>query len=245
MRKLLIICTLFVVGLAVLQRSIHAVHAADTVSSPVVVELFTSQGCSSCPPAEAFLNDLAKREDVIALEFHVTYWDYIGWKDPFASGKFTDRQKSYVKSLGGRYAYTPQMVIAGQDHVVGSHRGRVNKKIKTFSGKNADAPSLTLSKQKDGKLRVQIGAAAAEKAYDILFVTFDKPHRTKVSRGENSGQTLINANVVRSLRRVSQWTGQAMETVVEVGEKSGNGGCAIILQQTGHGPIVAAAQLPF
>jgi hypothetical protein len=242
MKKLLIIGLVVAAGIVALQKTLQA---SGTVSSPVVVELFTSQGCSSCPPAEAFLADLAKRRDVIALEFHVNYWDYIGWKDPFAKREYTDRQRSYVRALGGRNLYTPQMVIAGQDHVVGSSRGQVNNVIKRYSGANPAAPKLQLSKPAKGKLRVDIGAGAADGTYDILFITYDKPHHTEVARGENEGHKLVNANVVRSIKRVGQWRGAAMETEITVGPKPGNGGCAVIIQKAGHGPIIAAAQLPF
>lgn len=229
-------------GLAVLHRT---PQASDSVSSPVVVELFTSQGCSSCPPAEAFLADLAKRTDVIALEFHVNYWDYIGWKDPFAKREYTQRQRGYVQTLGGRSLYTPQMVIAGQEHAVGSHRGQVNGYIKAFSGANPKSPKLVLSKPSKGQLKIDIAGGEADAVYDVIFVTYDKPHVTEVSRGENEGRKLINANVVRSMEYVAEWRGQALNKVIPVGPKSGNGGCAVIIQKRNHGAIVAAARLAF
>tara|TARA_Y100001934_G_C12276105_1_gene737464 strand:- start:453 stop:1181 length:729 start_codon:yes stop_codon:yes gene_type:complete len=242
MRNVLIIGLALIAGIVVLNRG---PQAADTVSSPVVVELFTSQGCSSCPPAEAFLVDLAKRRDVIALEFHVSYWDYIGWKDPFAKREYTQRQRSYVKALGGRSLYTPQMVIAGQEHAVGSHRSRVNRSIENFSGTNPKAPKLSLSKPAKGQLKIDIGAGEADGQYDVIFVTYDKPHITQVTRGENEGRKLINANVVRSMQQVANWNGQALSKVISVGSKAGNGGCAVLIQKRNHGPIVAAAQLQF
>ncbi|MCG8547170.1 MAG: DUF1223 domain-containing protein, partial [Alphaproteobacteria bacterium] len=150
------------------------VAVAGNTKAPVVVELYTSQGCSSCPPAEAYLQELAKRDDVLPLEFHVDYWDYIGWKDKFAQPKFTKRQRDYVKTLNGRYAYTPQMVIDGKTHVVGSHRGQVEKLIRRSQSSDRVQPPITL--RRDGmKLIVNIGEADVSGEYDITFVTFDKP----------------------------------------------------------------------
>jgi hypothetical protein len=229
---------------AMLAAAAAAPRAAEKTGHPVVVELFTSQGCSSCPPAEAFLADLAKRKDVIALEYHVNYWDYIGWKDPFARAEYTARQRGYVQALGGSSLYTPQMVIAGRDHAVGSRRESVNSKIAAYRPALGE-PALTLAPAAGNKLRIQIGAGEAPGAHDILLVTYDKPHRTEVRRGENEGRVLVNANVVRSIRKVGEWNGEPVDTVVSAGPKSGNGGCAVLVQRSGFGPIVAAAAQPF
>ncbi|MBT3306373.1 MAG: DUF1223 domain-containing protein, partial [Alphaproteobacteria bacterium] len=110
--------------------TVFPVAASNHQAAPLtLVELFTSQGCSSCPPADAFLGELSKRSDVLALSVHVDYWDYIGWKDPFASPKNTERQRRYSKFLGMRYIYTPQLVIQGADHEVGSDRTKILAKI--------------------------------------------------------------------------------------------------------------------
>lgn len=212
--------------------------------SPVVVELFTSQGCSSCPPAEAYMRELAKRDDVIGLEFHVDYWDYIGWKDKFAQPAFTQRQKRYVQTMSARYAYTPQMVINGKTHVVGSHRSQVEAIIRSSQASEKPEPPLTL--RRDGmNLIVSIGAGQASGAYDVTFVTFDKPHVTKVKRGENRGRTLVNANVVRELAVVGSWSGKPTEFTISLEGKDGNGGCAVIIQKRGPGTVLAAASMPF
>ena len=117
----------------------------------VVAELFTSQGCSSCPPAEAYLNDLADRADVIALEFHVDYWDYLGWKDPFASKAHARRQRAYAAALGSRQVYTPQAVIQGAVGLVGSQRSAIEMALKSQTAGGHDLVDLDLS-QKGGKL---------------------------------------------------------------------------------------------
>ena len=211
---------------------------------PVVVELFTSQGCSSCPPAEAFLGDLAKREGVIALEYHIDYWDFIGWKDPFAKREFTDRQKGYVRSLGARYVYTPQMVIGGAVHEIGSSRERVEHRIRAERAKTMFGPKLEVRKR-DGKIVAMIGSGHAVGEYDVLFVTFDKPHVTTVKRGENRGMTLTNANVVREYEYVGKWSGAAVEIEIPIAGRPGDGGCTVIVQKGRFGPIIAAATLPF
>ena len=210
---------------------------------PVVVELFTSQGCSSCPPAEAYLRDLAKRPDVIALEFHVDYWDYIGWKDRFAKHDFTERQEGYVGSLKGRYKYTPQMVIGGVSHVVGSKRAAVVAEIARRRAARGDGPALTLSMEGDTMV-ARIAAGSADGAYDIVLLTFDREHTTDVERGENSGRQLTNAHVVREYEKLGSWTGDAVERRVPMTGRAGNGGCAVLVQKQGYGEIVAAASLP-
>ncbi|MEM9683718.1 MAG: DUF1223 domain-containing protein, partial [Pseudomonadota bacterium] len=170
-------------GIALFALVAGMVPAAASSKNPVVVELFTSQGCSSCPPAEALLGELAKRDDVVALEFHVDYWDYIGWKDEFAKPAFSGRQKQYVSSLNGRYSYTPQMVIDGKTHVVGSDRRKVEATIRKFQKLPSDGPSISMSRTGE-TLKVDVGAAAETGEYDVVLVTFDKPHVTKVRRGE-------------------------------------------------------------
>ncbi|MGB0552415.1 MAG: DUF1223 domain-containing protein [Alphaproteobacteria bacterium] len=160
------------------------------------MELFTSQGCSSCPPAEAYMRELADRKDILALEFHVDYWDYIGWKDKFAKRAFTNRQQGYVYSLKGRYKYTPQMVVGGVSHAVGSKRGVIEAEIKRRKQSMGAGPKIDVRKE-NGEIVARIGAGEANGVYDIVFVTFDKNYSTEVKRGENKGKTLVNARVVR------------------------------------------------
>jgi hypothetical protein len=222
----------------------EAMAASVPQHSPVVVELFTSQGCSSCPPAEAFLGELAKRKDVIALEYHVNYWDYIGWKDTFAKPAFGDRQRKYVDSLKVRYAYTPQMVIDGSTDVVGSHRQEIDTLIQRHLSEHTKAPAITMTRTGD-TLKVAIGAWRKSAPYDVVLVTFDKPHVTQVRRGENRGQTLKNSNVVRELTTLGVWSGKPTTYNVSLAGKPGNGGCAVLIQKEGQGPVLAAAEMHF
>lgn len=231
-------------GLAALGLTIFGGPVAAETKSPLVVELYTSQGCSSCPPAEAFLGELAKRPDVIALEFHVDYWDYIGWKDPFGSPDYVKRQRNYSANLGQRYVYTPQMVIQGQTHEVGSKRYLVEKKIALVRDTAEPGPKVVL-KRVGNSVQVNVSGQDGSMAYDIFFVTFDAKHETKVLRGENRGETLVNTNVVRAFERVGQWTGDPVELMVSLAGKKGDGGCAVIVQQANQGSIAAAAVLAY
>lgn len=187
---------------------------------------------------------LAERDDVIALEFHVDYWDYIGWKDRFAKREFTDRQQGYVGSLKGRYKYTPQMVVGGVAHAVGSNRSAIETEIERRKREAVDGPEITVRKE-NGAIIANIGAGKADGDYDILFVTFDKNHSTEVKRGENRGQTLVNARVVREYEMLGSWNGTPRHLRIPIAGRPGNGGCAILVQKRAYGEIVAAISIPF
>ena len=232
-----------IILLAAVAPSVLAEEKPGT--SPVVVELFTSQGCSSCPPAEAFLSELAPRKDVIALEFHIDYWDYIGWKDSFAKPAFTKRQKGYVSSLKGRYSYTPQMVINGKAHVVGSHRDEVESLIERYRAEDAGGPAVKIKRDGDS-VEVSVGADARQGAtYDVMLFTFDKPHTTEVRRGENRGRMLTNANVVREAIALGTWSGKAATYKTSLAGIDGDGGCAVLVQKQDLGPVLAAAKISY
>jgi len=207
---------------------------------PVVVELFTSEGCSSCPPADALLGELAQRPDIVPLAFHVDYWDYIGWKDPYASPANTQRQHDYAAALGLHMVYTPQMVVDGRTDVVGSERGDVAVAI----GKAAAAPKLAISIEKDaGGYRVLIPAAAppAGGPATVWLAFFDSEKETRVARGENGGRTLKEYNIVREWRQIGSWNGQTLSLPLPMPAAPGQGGCAVIVQSGPVGPILGAA----
>jgi hypothetical protein len=219
--------------------------------SPVVVELFTSQGCSSCPPADEYLGELATRGDIIPLAFHVDYWNYIGWTDPFATKQMTHRQKAYSRALGQRYIYTPEMVVNGAAQEVGSNRHGVETLIAAALKAPAAGPSISLTREDDGRVRLHIGAGGRERTPQdtatIWMVKFDREHTTPVADGENQGRTLTDYNAVRTLHQLGSWTGEAVDMVYDANEadEPGNGGCAILVQRDGTGPIIAAAMLKF
>jgi len=228
----------------VLTAPVFPIAASAQSAPPVVVELFTSQGCPACPPAEAFLRDLAQRGDVIALEFHIDYYDYAGWKDPFGRADHTRRWQGYARSLGARYEYTPFMVIGGAAHVVGSNRRQAETRIRNARPGMADAPLLTVeSRGREATIRVDGSGPAG--IYDIVLVTYDREHRTTVMSGENRGKTLVEANVVRAVNHVGQWAGAPVALTVTLDGMQGDGGCAVLLQRAGGGPIAAAAAFAF
>ena len=214
-------------------------------AGPVVVELFTSQGCSSCPPADAYLRELADRPDVLALAFHVDYWNYIGWTDPFATRWATQRQRNYGKSLGQRYVYTPEMVVAGAAHEIGSERAAVERLI---TAHRADpGPNVTLSRREDGSVALSVAASATAAPATLWLVRFDREHETKVARGENGGRTLRNVRVVRAIDEIGTWSGDALELTLaqERLRGAGDGGCAVLVQAADAGPILGAALLTY
>ncbi len=216
-----------------------AALAEDVATSPVVLELFTSQGCSSCPPADALLTELADNDDVIALALHVDYWDYIGWKDIFANPAFTARQKLYAQSSGKRMVYTPQMIIGGEDTVVGSQPMEVADMIKTHQDKGMP---VDLSMTRDGD-QVTVSARAAPLAEPaILQLVRYIPQRTvEVKRGENAGRIMTYSNIATDWTPVTEWDGiEAFEMSFDV---IGQDPVVAILQMQDGGPIIGAARV--
>ena len=216
---------------------------ADDAKPLVVVELFTSQGCSSCPPADALLRDLAARDDVLALSLHVDYWDYIGWKDPFSSAANTTRQRRYGNRFDLRYVYTPQMVIHGAQQVVGSDGDKVRDLISRH--RHAPAVSLSLAQSENGDVRVSLPKTVLAKPVQVWLATFDREHTTEVRRGENSGKTITNANVVHDLRPIMDWNGQPKTFTLTAQDLAARGGdaAAVVVQTSGHGPVLGAATI--
>jgi hypothetical protein len=209
--------------------------------SPVVVELFTSQGCSSCPPADALLGELAQRPNIVALALHVDYWDYIGWKDPFASPALTRRQRDYADALGLRMVYTPQMVVDGRIDVVGSHRSEVESAIV----ESAARPKLAVRIEDDGRggHRVVIPAGDSSEEATVWLAVLDSEQETRVGRGENSGRTLKEFNIVREWRRIGSWNGSAIMLPLEATPGEDRNACAVVVQSGATGPVLGAAYM--
>jgi hypothetical protein len=179
---------------------------------PIVVELFTSEGCSSCPPADALLAELAGRPDVLALSFHVDYWDRLGWRDPFSSPAATERQQRYAELLRLATVYTPQMVVDGRWQAVGSDHAEVQRALDSAGHTVAEVPvALAIDR---GLAQIKLGAAGDPVSGAVLLIGFDRRHVTAVQRGENSGRTLAHVDVVRGIEQVAQFHGQA--SVIEV-----------------------------
>jgi hypothetical protein len=210
--------------------------AASAADRPVVVELFTSQGCSSCPPANAYLNELARdRSDLLALAFHVTYWDRLGWKDPFSMQAATERQDRYGHKFGDG-SYTPEIVIDGASSHVGSRRDEVGPAIDAAKRQGRTATNVSVTRE-SGKLTIEVGEGSG--SGKVLLVGFDHAHETAIRRGENGGRTLRESNVVRSVREVADWQGKALH----VGETFPEGEDAAVIVQAPDGRIVGAARL--
>jgi len=209
--------------------------------SPVVVELFTSQGCSSCPPADKLMHELAKRDDVIPLALHVDYWDYIGWKDEYAQAAFTKRQRGYARVAGRKMIYTPQMVINGQDDVVGAH----SMELADLIARHRDLPGrVTVMAQRNGdtiKIQAEAKSAPAGGALLIHLVQYTPERTAHITRGENAGRDLTYANVVHSWTVLGEWDARGPLDVES--EISVELPAVVLIQQQGPGAIVAAARL--
>ncbi|MDH3637679.1 MAG: DUF1223 domain-containing protein [Gammaproteobacteria bacterium] len=213
-----------------------------------VVELFTSQGCYSCPPAEAFLRELALEEpQVLALEFHVDYWDDLvygsagKWKDPFSDPSFTLRQRGYnQRALDGRRGvYTPQMIINGQRAEVGSKRAQIASLLDRAAPQKP--LNVHVARTDTGMLVTITGSEDGEAG--IWLVRFDREHKTSVNAGENQGKTLLSKNVVRELRQVGEWRGMEVSISVEV-MLNPDQGCAVLVQSAAPGPVLGAGRCP-
>ena len=216
--------------------ALAALSATPAVAAerPVVVELFTSQGCSSCPPADALLATLADRPEVLPLAFHVDYWNRLGWVDPFSSAWATARQGAYAAQMGSSQVYTPQAVVDGGRDVVGSNRAALDSAI--AEARSGPSVPLTLTAS-DAALQVAVGPAAPADAV-LWLVGFDDRHETPVRRGENAGRTLVDRNVVRSLTRLDGWTpGGTIAAARPEGDR------AAVLLQAADGRILGAARL--
>ena len=185
--------TLFIIPAICFSLFIENPTKSNTI---VVLELFTSQGCSSCPPADRYLNDI-KSDNIIALSYHVDYWNYIGWKDPFSKSAFSDKQRQYGTKFNSRTIYTPQLVINGREHVVGSDKRLVNQKVSEYSEKrNANVVSLSNVSKNQGltKFDYKVEGDITDKYIRTILVINER--KTSVKRGENRNRELINTNIV-------------------------------------------------
>ncbi len=217
--------------------SLSATASTAQSTQGVLVELFTSQGCSSCPPADAFLADLSQDPAVIPLALHVDYWDYIGWNDTFAQDKFTKRQRKYAKMNADRMVYTPQMIVAGQLRVKGHDSAAVMSGIASIKS----PITLTLTRQGDD---VVISAASDQPLPgDILvdIVRYYPKMTVQIERGENRGQAISYHNIVTSWQNIGEWTGTAPLAMTT--RATGDDPIVVILQQEGPGAVLAAAVL--
>ena len=240
--------TLLAGGLAVAGVALagdRRVAAGSPPDGPWLVELFTSQGCSSCPPADAVLGGLARRPEIVALSFHVDYWDYIGWKDVFATRATTDRQRAYARVLKQRYVYTPEMVVEGSAHDTGREPGPIERLVDAARQRSPRRATPTLSRDATGALTVALEPFAFDDGpAEVTLALYDRRHATPVASGENQGRLLETFNVVRRLERLATWDGRsaARWTVADAGLEPGRG-AAVIVQRADHGPVLGCNKL--
>lgn len=217
------------------------VHAAPKA----IVELFTSQGCSSCVAADAYFEELTRRSDVVALSFHVDYWDYLGWRDTLSDAAHTQRQRSYSAVRGSRRIYTPQVVVNGRKDFVGSDRPGIDAAIQ-----QATLPVPVSMRHGDRTVEIEVGARPVPHLWPatIRLALVTSEATVSIERGENAGSTFEYYNVVRTLRPIGMWDGDAVKITLPGNELMGNGidGCAVIVQEDtpdGPGTILGAALL--
>ena len=207
---------------------------------PVVVELYTSQGCSSCPPADAIFHALQERDDVIAIALHVDYWDYIGWKDEFGHPAHADRQRAYAAKAGRRSVYTPEMVVNGQTDIVGAKPMQLSKAI----AQHKDAPQrMALVTQRSGASLQVAGTvpSGAVSAMEIHVLRLIPAHTSKITRGENRGKTFEYTNIAHNWQVAGTWDGKApLDLTLDI---VGEDPVVILVQEAGAGAIIAAARV--
>lgn len=223
-----------------------AAVAGDAARPEGVIELFTSQGCSTCPPADKLFEKFATSSDLVALAYHVDYWDYLGWRDTLSNPDSTDRQYAYMRAFGTRSVYTPQAVINGRVHVNGAKRGDIADALHDLN-KAGKGLSVDVTIQKLGdSLVIDTGAAPGmtRKAH-VVLVFFAAPQTVGMKQGENEGRTITYWNSVTDVQTAGVWRGEAARYELPAGDMAESGGCAVLLQAVGKdgvpGPIIGAA----
>lgn len=210
----------------------------SSFAQPVVVELFTSQGCSSCPPADALLGEVAKRPNVVALAYHVDYWDDLGWKDPFSIPAAVERQRGYVRRLAKSGAFTPQAVISGDTSLVGSNRAAMERALK----EDRDALAMELSRS-GTHLVIKLPERWRE-TLDVHVVSYLDRATTKIGRGENARRSVQEFNIVRSFQRLGKWNGVPQQMKMPLASVPRDAtAVAVLLQRPNQGAIAGAATL--
>nr|WP_316656785.1 DUF1223 domain-containing protein [uncultured Gellertiella sp.] len=228
--------------------SARSVLAADKPGPRGVVELFTSQGCSSCPPADAAFEELISDPQTVALSFHVDYWNYLGWADTMSSPEHTQRQYDYAAAFGRSSVYTPQAVLNGRSHLNGADLDSIRSGLKDMAedGKGLDIP-VTIRRDADG-IRIAVGSGSGKANVVIAYFTREK--QVEIAKGENSGQSVTYRNIVSSVETIGMWDGKELDLMLppDVLGKAGRDGGAILVQGEGKGgglgPVRGAGLIP-
>lgn len=235
--RIFIIATLWLLSIGLIAWA--STDKDELEPGPIAVaELFTSQSCSSCPPAEKYFRDLAKREDIVVIEWHVDYWDRLvhgragAWKDPYSSADHTERQRSYNANIRGQWgAYTPQAVISGTKETVGYKSRQIERWFMTSD----PLPVKVSTLKEDGELRVYVAGLEPERPAQIIRVELLPAQTTNVPRGENHGKTLSSSNIAVGIDELGSWNGGQIEVSADLPEDGHR--CAILVQdQTRNGP---------
>jgi len=232
-------------ALAILTVAERGMAGADT--APAVIELFTSQGCSSCPPADALLGELAEKPDFVALSFSVDYWDYLGWHDTLASPSNSERQRNYAKARGDGRVYTPQMVVDGVAHVNGGDEAALKAAVAVAEKRLAHV-KVPIAMHADGDtLVVDVGAApegSDKRAATIWLAVAKEVEKVEIARGENRGRDLSYHHAVRELSPIGMWQGEAITLRLPLKDlKTMGGDCLFaLLQVEDYGPILGGAE---
>jgi len=206
-------------------------------SRPVVIELFTSQGCSSCPPAEAYLGQLSARPDVVALAFHVDYWDGLGWRDRFALRQSVERQDSYARSLRHSSVYTPELIIDGRFDAVGADARAITR---VLAEPRSTVPLMV--SLHDAAVLVDLGPQPQAAACDVWLVAYLRHATSAIGRGENAGRNLEEFNIVRDVHKLGAWKGERQAFRVPLASLPADStDVAVLVQPVGQGPIIGAA----
>jgi hypothetical protein len=216
--------------------------ALAVVKRPVIVELFTSQGCSSCPPADAYFKELKDEPGVVALSYHVDYWDYLGWRDTLGSPEFSQRQYDYAESRGDKNVYTPQLIINGGKHFVGSQRARISGGID--AARSEDAAHWVDMEMSDNRTDVSITIPTGKpmKEATLWLMAFTHSISIEIKKGENAGSTIEYHNVVRKMVPAGMWHGEAAKIVLPKGSVVPQGckGWIALLQEGKVGRVIGA-----
>ncbi len=225
--------------LAALCLTAGSVRAENTV----VVELFTSQGCSSCPAADRVLTELRSKPGVLPLTLNVDYWDYLGWKDDLALPGNSKRQRAYARIMRSRNVYTPQMMVDGKMDVIGSRKRDVLSAINAYIS-DPDPVSVSMVPAKDGGFRVQAASLDLSKPAVVWVVGYDRDVVKEIGGGENDGRTITYSNVVREWRNAGRWSGSGPLDIA-FKRPEGDGGVAVIVQEGEVGPVLGAANITY
>lgn len=218
--------------LLTLGAGINAAHAGQSLQPKGVVELFTSQGCSSCPPADKALETLVREGEVVALSYHVDYWNYLGWADTLASKDNTDRQYAYARMFGRNGVYTPQAVLNGREHINGADLTGIRSRIRAMPGEDKGLDVAVEIEVKNDELRIRVGPG--EGKANIVIAYFERERTINIDKGENRGKTVNYWHAVTDMETIGMWEGKETNLILPADmlkKKKKSGGCAVLLQR--------------